>query len=750
LLAIFTITIFLGAALLFVVQPMIAKMLLPLLGGSPAVWNTCMVFFQAALLAGYAYAHWSVRILGPRRQALMHSILVLAPFAVLPIALRGGEPPPDGSPIPWLLLALAATIGLPFVVAATGGPLLQRWFAATGHRAAGDPYFLYAASNAGSLIALLGYPLLIEPLTTLGQQRWLWSGGYAAFALLTIGCGLVVLRSSAAVAAAPVPAVPPATGREVRDITDAESLWRQRLLWIGLAFIPSSLMLGVTQYISTDIAAMPLMWVVPLSIYLVTFILAFASRQFISIRWLSRVLPLLVLVVGAAFLSRTMGPLFVLIAVHLLMFAAAALLCHMRLAQSRPHTSRLTEFYLLIAVGGVLGGIFNALVAPLVFNSIAEYPIAIALACLVRVPVSTWWSTRDRMVRLLADFGAPAVILGLAVYGGDLSIPVSQWLQVTPRSVWLVIGVGLPLLGTLLLVRRRMGFALAMAAILTAPLVTGTATDGRVFAERTFYGVHGIRHQGPFINLIHNNTVHGLQARDLDEPGGPEDHRRRGIPLGYYALRGPIGQVVEEFYQTELFDRVGIVGLGAGTLAAYGMPGQHFTFHEIDPAMVRIAEAYFTYLHDTRARWDVVLGDGRKTLERVPDGEYGLLVLDAFSSDAVPVHLLTVEAVELYMSKLRPGGLLAFHISNRYLAIWPVLERIAGELDLAVIHQVDRLDEETSRRTGIFTSEWVVMARRPVDFGVLQNDPRWTRSVPGRRGPLWTDDYSNILSVFAP
>jgi hypothetical protein len=750
-LAAFTVAIFVGAALLFFVQPMVAKMLLPLLGGSPAVWNTCMVFFQAALLAGYAYAHWSVRFLGPRRQSMLHVAIVLAPLLVLPVALRGGLPPAEGSPVGWLLLALAATIGLPFVVAATGGPLLQRWFAATGHRSASDPYFLYAASNAGSLLALLAYPILIEPRTTLGQQQWLWSGGYVLFAMLTIVCGMLVLRSArggAAAMAAPVPA-PAAAGPETpaRPAAPgvakpaANSPWRQRAWWVAMAFIPSSLMLGVTQYMSTDIAAVPLLWIVPLSIYLLTFIIAFSKKPIISVRLLSRILPVLVVSLVIAFLTAATAPIVLLIPLHLTTFFVAALLCHLRLAESRPPAARLTEFYLLIAIGGVLGGIFNALVAPVVFTAVAEYPIAIALACLARTP-TTSWERKPRWMGPALDYGAPVLIGIVAFFGARLGHRIEQGLKEIAFSdldLQLVLGVGIPAFACYLLATRRIALATGVGALFTVALLKAASAGGVIYNERTFYGVHRIRYKQGFVELVHSNTSHGVQDRENPQ-----------IPLAYYSPASPIGAVFEHFHSTDLFRRVGVVGLGAGAIAAYGQPGQHFSFHEIDPAIERIARTHFTYLQDSRATSDIKLGDGRQTLARdVRDGEYGLLVLDAFSSDAIPVHLVTREAVQLYVQKLRPGGLLAFHISNRYLNLLPVLERLAEELDLSLIHQNHPIDEVTSSQTGTFGSHWVLLARDRYDFGPLLRDASWLGPTPGKRGPLWTDDYSNILSIFS-
>jgi hypothetical protein len=395
-LALFGAAIFLGAFLIFVLQPVAAKMVLPSLGGSPAVWNTCMVFFQGALLAGYAYAHWATRLLPARRLAVVHAALVLAPVLTLPVALRAGAPPVSGSPVAWLLAALALSVGLPFTVASTGAPLLQRWFASTGHPAARDPYFLYAASNAGSLLALLAYPGVLEPLTTLAQQRWLWSGGYVLMALLTVGCALAAFRHGPG--GAPGTAGPQRdAGAPAKGASDARPGvegpapaaapgWRERAAWVALAFVPSTLMLGVTQFLSTDVAAVPLLWVVPLALYLLTFILAFARRPLAPVRPLSRILAILAVGLAVSLIVGAKRPAWTVTLLHLATFFTGALLCHGRLAACRPHPSRLTEFYLLIAVGGVLGGMFNALAGPALFDSVAEYPIALGLVCLARLP----------------------------------------------------------------------------------------------------------------------------------------------------------------------------------------------------------------------------------------------------------------------------------------------------------------------------------------------------------------------------
>lgn len=725
----YTITVFVSAALLFMVQPIVAKLVLPLLGGSPSVWNTCMVFFQGALLAGYAGAH-AISRLTPRWQVAVYGLALAVPIGAslawdrLVLGSGWGHVPPAGSsPVLWLLMLLGTIVGGPFLVMSAAAPLMQRWFSRTGHRAAADPYFLYAASNAGSMLALLGYPLLLEPSLSLTDQRRVWSAGFAVFAVLAVLCGVVFQRS----AAAPAP-VAAASG---------PIPWRTRAWWVLLAFIPSTYMLGVTQYLTTDIAAVPLLWVIPLAIYLLTFIIAFSGRP-VPVESVAKILPILVIGLAVAALVQARRPIWVLMTVHLLGLLLSGLLCNTRLAQSRPPAARLTEFYLLLALGGVLGGIFNALVAPAVFNSVAEYPIAIVLTLLVRPRTAiAWWDRQPRLMAAALDVFLATAIGALLFLLDDLA----GVLRLSDNRVRLGLAVGIPALLCYFLSRRSVAFALAVGLMFATALRFSALEGGRVATTRTFFGVYHVNRSRDFTQLVHGTTVHGLQFNDA---------AKRRTPLGYYHPDGPIGQVFKTFGDSPLFDRVGLVGLGTGALAAYGRPGQTMTFYEIDPAMVRLAEntSYFTYLMDCRGRYEMRLGDGRLNIARAADGEYGLILLDAFSSDSIPVHLMTKEAVELYLSKLRPDGLLAFHISNQYLDLAPVLARIAAELKLAMIGRKDDVSGEQTAGTGMYGSNWILLARDKADFGPLLSDNRWKLAAPAPGAPLWTDDYSNVLSVF--
>ncbi len=738
MLLVFGATLFLSATLLFLVQPMVAKMVLPLLGGTPAVWNTCMVFFQALLLAGYAYAHAAPARLGLRRQVWLHGPLLVVPFLVLPIAVSRGFLPPTGSnPIPWRLGLLTISVGLPFFVVSTTAPLLQRWIAGTGHRAARDPYVLYAASNVGSMLALLGYPLLVEPHLRLQEQSRFWAIAYALLVVLIVLCAFWTLRSGRGDGSAPAdagesrsPARQAAGGESTARPDAPPPTPRERLRWTALAFVPSSLLLGVTTYLTTDIAAIPLFWVVPLALYLGTFILAFSG----ALRGLvaeSRVwLPVLALwllftsLIGAQF-QPWLG-----IPVHLATFFAAALLCHVELARRRPVARHLTEFYLWMSFGGVLGGIFHVLVAPFVFRSVTEYPLVLALAFLLLPTGRGQESGSSLCWRDAAIAGAVALVTVALI----LLVPTRQ---LTPR--WLGAGLvyGSPLIATFFAIKRPSRFGLCLCAVVLAAAVFG-GRESLLHHERSFFGVLRVtRNPEDRVNqLFHGTTLHGQQSLDP---------ARRHEPLTYYHRTGPIGQVFAAFSGPDAKPRVALVGLGTGSLATYGEPGQRLTFYEIDPAVVRIARnpRGFTFLRDSRARIDVVLGDARLRLAEAPAGAYGLLVVDAFSSDAIPVHLITREALRLYAAKLAPRGVMAFHISNRFVDLEPVLAELARDAGLTARIEHDGADPAAGKQGSI----WVVMARAEGDFGILTQDARWQPLAERPGTAVWTDDFSNLVSV---
>ncbi|MEN3358601.1 MAG: hypothetical protein V7637_2583, partial [Mycobacteriales bacterium] len=663
--ALFGGTLLLGAALLFSVQPMFARMVLPVLGGTSGVWATSMVFFQTTLLAAYAYAHWSVRRLGSRRQSLLHVALLLPPLLVLPAGIPAGwVPPAGGQPAFWLLGLLTVAIGPPFLVVAATAPLLQRWYVDSGHPRGADPYFLYRASNLGSIVGLLGYPLLIEPLLPLAAQARLWTAGYVLLIVLVAGCAVALHRSPApgrARAVGPgvgepavsVPVVGGAAGREPvaggPGVGPAVRPGRWGVLrWLALAFVPSCLLIGVTNVLTTDLAPIPLLWVVPLAIYLGTFVVAFAPGRRAARAWLwsRRLLPPLAGLGLWVVLSGTSQPLAVYLPLHLVIFAVAGLLCHGRLAAERPPADALTGFYLALAAGGALGGAAAGLAAPVLFNQLLEYPLGLVLA-LLAVPVAARAGAaaepagrRWLAARLAAGWTRPlgeAVVLAAAVAGALLLVDRLRLSHEAAHRADLLLL--LAAIGAGLLLRRPPARAVALGLVFVVASSTLARLDGVIFADRSFYGTLAVRHTaaGTYHVLLHGTTIHGAQ---LTDPA------RRTTPLTYFTLPGPAGDVVRAARAAGHADRVAVIGLGAGTLACQAEPGERYTFYEIDPLVSRVAAdpALFSYLRDCPARPDVVLGDGRVSLSRRPDARYGLIMLDAFASDSVPVHLLTRQA----------------------------------------------------------------------------------------------------------
>ena len=724
-LALFAATIFCGSFLMFMMEPMAAKMLLPLLGGVPAVWNTCVMFFQMMLLVGYGAAHLGSHRLGTRHFSLVHVATVLAAAAMLPFGIPSeGAASATDTPILWTLRVLTQSVALPFLTLSVTGPLVQRWFSHTRHESARDPYFLYAAGNAGSLMALVSYPALVEPALRMGTQARAWTAGYVVFAGLTACCAVITWRHRSADALdGPV---------ESRVADHARIPWRRRMYWVALAFVPSSLMLGVTAYLSTDIAPMPLLWIVPLSLYLLSFIVVFGSRGGVWRRVADRRLPVLVLPLAVFAMLNIGGPVWLLVPVHLLAFTMTAMLCHGAIAEDRPPAESLTEFYVWMAVGGMLGGVFNSLIAPAIFNDLVEYPLVLVLACLVRRGESA--STRPRVQ--LSD-----VLYGIGIFALALTLALLLRGASAASGAMLVIPAALALRQLTLPVR----FALSIGGMFLAARLLGTVfSDGQVIeTRRTFFGVYRVSTNptARFRELYHGNTLHGMQT--IEGPGS-------GEPLTYYHRAGPFGELFQAT-PSALRQAVGVVGLGIGSLAAYSSESSTFTFYEIDPAVENFARnpAYFTHLPHCGGRCRVVLGDARIQLTAASPGVYGMLILDAFSSDAIPSHLLTSEAMSLYLSRLAPAGVLAFHISNRHLRLGPVLGRLAAHHGLTALERVD-FEQSATADTGKRPSNWMVMSRDPRSLGSLTRNPKWAAPVVAASTPLWTDDFTNVLSVFHP
>ena len=762
-------TLLVGAALLFAVQPMTGRLLLPLLGGSPAVWNTCLVFFQGVLLLGYLYSHLTTSRFDLRRHAIVHVGLVAAVLLVLPIGVRAGDPPTE-YPALWLLAALTTAVGLPFFVLSTTSPLLQRWYASTRARGAGDPYFLSVASNFGSLVALLAYPVLIEPTLTRSEQADWWRWGYVAYVGLVAACAWTL------------PARSGSGGREQPLPLRAGKPTIPRFQWIALSFVPSSLLVGATNAITTDVAPIPLLWVVPLALYLFTFIIAFAPRVRLPLGPLGKVLAVCAIALTLTLLAGATEPLGLVLGIHLVTFFVAALVCHGRLAAERPAADRLTSFYLWMSLGGVLGGAFNALLAPVVFHRLgfAEYPLALVAACFLRPAAG-----RPRL--RAADIIAP-LVLGLAVatlvLAARLPGPRAWAAGIAEASglpadmVRSAVVFGLPLIVVYVFVERPARFALGLGALLLAGSLDEGAQGKVLYVERGFLGVVKVTGSpdGAFTQMVHGNTIHGKQrveprskyvasfvqplasanplaaACTVTVADSRWDDRRR--PLTYYHPTGPAGTAFRY-----LIDgwrgprRIGAVGLGTGALASYARPDQAWTFFELDPAVERLARASRRKVKKRSSRagsLDVVIGDARRRLAEAPDAAFDLLVLDAFSSDAIPVHLLTAEAFELYERKLAPGGVILMHLSNRYLDLPPVVAKIAETANPPLI--VRRNDDlglsDRDADDGKSPSLWVIIARRDEDFGPLNKPVRGFMKLGPSPAPRWTDDRADVLGAF--
>jgi hypothetical protein len=744
-LAVFTICLFASAFLLFLVEPMVAKMVLPLVGGTSAVWATSVLFFQTVLLIGYGYSHWLAMRLQWRWQAVLHGLLLLGPLLVLPIHLiPGWNPPTTGSPALWLVLLLSVTVGLPFLVLSTTSPLIQHWFSRTGHAHAQDPYFLYRASNLGSALGLLSYPALIEPHFGLHAQADLWRDGYVAFLVLSVLClGAVAWSRSLGVSASsPTPTLALAGEVGASPIT-----WRRRLRWVLLAAVPSTWMLAVTSYFTTVIRPIPLLWVIPLALYLFSFAIVFARRPLISRYWLNRLFPFYALPLLGMVLLGGGGALWLLAILHFGAFFLAALLCHGELAADRPGAAQLTEFYWWLAVGGATGGLLTALVAPLVFNDFFEYPLAIIGAALLRPALARGGGDRSRLADLWlpgAMLAAVLVVIGLMSVTGVLGklnqVPITGATTASDLLRVLVV-FAIPAVISAAFSWRPIRFGLATAAMLLLALVP-LGSQPVIFQQRDFYGVHKVvsdpaatRHA-----LIDGGTIHGLQLLDPSA---------RDLPASYYSLSGPVGDLFTAEQPVDTSWSVAVIGLGAGAMACYAQPQQSWTFYEIDPVVARIARdpSLFTFLRDCTPKAGIVLGDGRLTMAKAPDHSYDLIVLDAFGSDSVPVHLVTREAIQMYLAKLRPGGVLLFNISNKYVNLAAVLAVEAANLSLVGYQRTDTDVTVAQSAAGKYPSAWLVMAQTAENLGAIPAQPDWRVLRPNPNDPVWTDDFSDVLAV---
>ena len=728
-LVVYTAAIFTSALLLFSVQPLFTKMVLPRLGGSPAVWSVAMVFFQSLLLGGYAYAHYLMTLKSRAAPVVIHLVLLTIALLTLPLSIAGGwgEPPSSGYAF-WLLGLFAVSIGLPFFALAANNPMLQAWFVRTGHPDGPDPYFLYASSNIGSFLALLSYPVLLEPMFSLRTQNLIWTGGYALLIVLIAACGVLLLRS------------PPMT---VEAISASEGdapapAWMTRLRWIFLAAVPSGLLIAVTAHISTDVAAAPLLWVLPLSLYLLTWVLVFQSRPLLPHRFMLMLQPLAI--AGVMILLAIGGEQNLLLTLggHLLCFFIIAMACHGELARTRPAASYLTGFYVALSFGGMVGGLFAGLIAPYTFSWIAEYPILLALAALCR-PAETSAARGGFALWVLAAIAALALI-GLSFREGAATALFEV------NRIWLVTAVAVVMMVLAVLWKVGRWQIAALVALGLILIRVYPSDDGRVETVRSFFGVHKIvvTANGQYHVLMHGTTIHGAE-KFLENDGTPV--KGRPEPISYYYKDGGMGRAIAAIRERKGGPiRVAVIGLGAGTLACHSVAGEDWKYFEIDQTMVDTARdpKYFTYVSACDPNMKPVIGDARLTFAKEKDGTYDLIIVDAYSSDAIPIHLATEEAMAIYKAKLAPQGAVVMHVSNRHLELASVIVGIAEENDL----KSWVFNEDSGRDADyIFTTNVVISAREAADVGKISSDEKWVLTEANEGQRVWTDDYSNVLGA---
>lgn len=727
----FVLTILVGSFLLFQVQPMVARMVLPKLGGAPAVWNSAMLVYQALLLGGYAYAHWLGRFT-IRRQAMIHVALFLAAALWLPLGIAQIAPPAPGQEALWVPLLLLASIGPVFFVVSAQAPLMQRWFAADNR--AGDPYYLYAASNLGSFAGLISYPILVEPNLPLAEQSWGWTAGYALLMLLVMATAGARWRG-------------PAETHEDANGGEPRPTWRRQLHWLAIAAVPSGLMLSTTTHLTTDIVAMPMLWVLPLGLYLLSFVIAFSDMSAVK-QLCATVAPAVLLIAGGQSLLSTGGGTMMVAFMSLFMLFIIATTLHGYLHYLRPAPQHLTLFYLIMSAGGVLGGAFAALVAPLVFNWVYEHPVlVIAAAALLPLPALFPW---DKWLGIKRPAPIAVALLILSA--------VASWKLATnwdgtfqgANGVWglIMVAVGL------LVLQWRWAFIPALVFLMLG--IGGVDTlergaDG--MRVRSYFGVYtvtddGYHHQR---RLAHGTTLHGLQMTGA---------KVELEPTTYYGRSSGVGLTLDKAQELAGPNAsVGLVGLGAGTLSCYRRPGQHWTIFEIDPAMVQIARdpSRFTFISKCAPDAPIVVGDARLRIEQMPAAQFDILIIDAFSSDAIPLHLLTKEAIGIYARALKPDGILLVHISNRFFNLEPVLDAEAKARGWAAAIRLDPGPMNDPQFADLTGSNWVALAPTPERLkqltGELQprqhaaDDGAWVALAGRKHFTRWTDDYASTLPV---
>ncbi len=735
--SVYSLTLLLSAILVFTVQPMFSKMILPLLGGTSQVWTTAMLFFQLCLLAGYAYAHGSSKLLSIRIQAFLHLILLSVFLFALPFGIPDGWSPPEAeNPTFWQLSLMTMTIGGPFFVVSASAPMLQRWFAASNHKDADNPYFLYGASNLGSMSALLSYPFIIEPMLTLNGQADMWKQGYLVLIAMIALCLILIWKNG---------------NKNKEEKSDVDTRYKdeiittsRRIKWILLSFTPSSLMLGVTTFITTDIASAPLLWILPLALYIGTFIIVFARKPVFkteSINFASA-LSMIFLIAQMIIIKEMYFSPLLFILFHLIVFFSIALACHTELANSRPTAKHLTEFYLIMSLGGALGGIFNAVIAPTFFIVPVEYAIALGLAAFLRFANDETKSFKN--VKAIFD-KAPKESLtsdkALCFYFGILFSILGMLLPADNVATNLCAMLSAALL--IYLVRTRWAFAgVVTLALLLSPIslpLEILVKAELIHQDRNFFGIIKVINSGEERLLLHGTTNHGTQPL-------PEEYRLKRI--SYYSETSPLTDAMTMLDQQDGPQKVAVIGLGVGVMSCYTKEGREFDLYEIDKDIAEIAENQdlFTYLSGCGSPYKIILGDGRLKIDERENEYYDAILIDAFSSDNIPIHLLTKEAIEIYLSKLKPNGMIVLHISNNFIDLEPVLALVAKELDVSAIARLADAFDIEGLNVKSYPAHYFTMSKDPSKIDYLKNSG-WTDAKQREGLRLWTDQYSNLISV---
>ena len=716
--ATFSATSFLSALLLFCIEPLFSKMVLPVLGGTAAVWSVATVVFQGLLLAGYVYAWFITTRLSLRNALRVHAGLLIAATFCLPVAISTlfAEPPSHGIAL-WLIALFLASIGLPFFAVAANAPLLQAWFARTTHKDAADPYFLYRASNLGSFAVLLAYPFVIEPVWGLVAQARIWTGAYALLALGIAACGVFALSL----------ARPQAPALVIRAATVS---WHSRCKWAAFGFVPSGLLVAVTAHISTDVASAPFLWIAPLALYLLSFVLAFVAKPVVPLKWWLTLQPFSIVLVVALLVLDPVLNWGVSLVGHLSAFFIAGMICQTLLYRGRPEAGALTQFYVWMSLGGVLGGIFAALIAPQIFSTVLEYPLLILAA----------FALRPDVLERLRSSGPAEIVRVSAVVAALVAAFFAIGIHSHTVSEYYAVIVAMAAVALPFIAGNRLRF-LAIATALAVATSLFPPGQNIVTRARSFFGVYKVVDENGYHLFLHGTTIHGaeqlLDARGRLLAGTPQ-------PLAYYYRGGGIGEAIEAVRAGGHLHRAAVVGLGIGALACYVRPSESWTFYELDPLIVKLARDRKLFRSFDACARDVpvVTGDARLTLRDARPG-LDLLVLDAFTSDSVPVHLLTREAFALYRAKLSRHGIIVFHISNRNLELSDVVASSAAANGMvAALHPRTGI---TARLPYEFPPEVVVVAQSAEDLAALHLVADWHPLKP--RGRAWTDDYSDVLGV---